>query len=117
VFNFFLEVVAGVLAAVFYDTTVKDHLPITSPITRPSPAPTVTPATNNCDKTAVAPPVFPSAISPGYSNKRPGDSIVQTCRDQFEANENTCNNGGLPWLRVGDAGYYSECKKRLSAAR
>jgi hypothetical protein len=56
--------------------------------------------------------VFPSAVSPKYSNESPGRARLHTCRDQYRENKKTGGNGGLRWLQKG-GGYYSQCVKRL----
>jgi hypothetical protein len=52
--------------------------------------------------------VFPTAISPEYSNESAGKARTQTCLDQYDANNATNHNGGLNWIQKG-RGYYSEC--------
>jgi hypothetical protein len=56
--------------------------------------------------------VFPSAISPKYSNESAGMARRHTCLDQYNANKSTGGNGGLKWIVKG-GGYYSECNSRL----
>lgn len=57
--------------------------------------------------------VFPTAISPKYSNERDIDKArTLTCADQFKANKATDANGGLKWIEK-DGGYYGECVIRL----
>jgi hypothetical protein len=57
--------------------------------------------------------VFPTAISPKYSNEKDTDKARrQTCADQFTANKATNANGGLKWIER-DGGYYGECISRL----
>ena len=58
--------------------------------------------------------VFPSSISPDYSNLSAGQARRKTCLDQYKANKNAVGsgNGGLFWIQ-SDGGYYSECNKRL----
>lgn len=78
----------------------------------PSPAPA---------KAVSAPPpvrsgnaVFPNAIAPKFANDSAGKARMQTCLEQYRANETTGGNGDLKWIQKG-GGYYSECNKRLSA--
>lgn len=59
--------------------------------------------------------VFPNAISPQYSNLKPGKQRENTCLDQYKANKANNANGGLNWIQKG-GGYYSECNKRLKGA-
>jgi hypothetical protein len=56
--------------------------------------------------------VFPTAISPKYSNESAGKARMHTCLDQYNANKATNANGGLKWIQKG-GGYYSECNKQL----
>jgi hypothetical protein len=57
--------------------------------------------------------VFPTAISPKYSNEKDIDKARKlTCADQFTANKATNANGGLKWIEK-DGGYYGECVSRL----
>ena len=56
--------------------------------------------------------VFPTAVSPKYSNESAGKARMHTCLDQYKANQATNANGGLKWTQKG-GGYYSECSKRL----
>jgi hypothetical protein len=66
--------------------------------------------------TGVTPPVgvvFPTAVSPKYTNESAGTARMHTCRDQYNANKATNANGGLDWIIEKGGGYYSECNKRL----
>jgi hypothetical protein len=57
--------------------------------------------------------VFPTEISPKYSNEKDLDKArTLTCADQFKANKATDANGGLKWIEK-DGGYYGECVIRL----
>src|SRR5438105_10340791 len=56
--------------------------------------------------------VFPTSISPKYSNESAGKARMHTCLDQYRANKGTNANGGLKWIQKG-GGYYSECNKQL----
>jgi hypothetical protein len=79
-----------------------------TPAARPAPAP----------KTAAAPTaplgnaIFPSAVSPKYTNESAGKARQHTCLDQYNANKAANGNGGMKWIMKG-GGYYSECNKRL----
>ena len=81
-----------------------------TPSASPAPAPTTprmptaAPAAGNA--------VFPTAVSPKYSNESAGKARMHTCLDQYKANQATNTNGGLKWTQKG-GGYYSECNKRL----
>jgi len=59
--------------------------------------------------------VFPSAVSPKYSQESPGKARMHTCDDQYKANKATNANGGLKWIQKG-GGYWSECNKHLKGA-
>jgi hypothetical protein len=56
--------------------------------------------------------VFPTAVSPKYSNESPSKARMHTCLDQYHTNKTNNANGGLLWIQKG-GGYYSECSKRL----
>lgn len=56
--------------------------------------------------------VFPTAVSPKYSNESRGEARLHTCLDQYHADKNNNTLGGLKWIAKG-GGYYSECNKRL----
>jgi hypothetical protein len=56
--------------------------------------------------------VFPTAVSPKYSNESAGKARRHTCLDQYNANKATSANAGLRWIQKG-GGYYSECNKQL----
>ncbi|WP_371926930.1 hypothetical protein [Bradyrhizobium sp. WD16] len=58
------------------------------------------------------PAVFPTAVSPKYSSETAGRARLHTCLDQYKANKDKNENGGLKWIQKG-GGYYSECSKRL----
>ena len=59
--------------------------------------------------------VFPTAISPKYSNERASRARLHTCRDQYRANKANGGNGNLKWIQKG-GGYWSQCNKRLKSA-
>jgi hypothetical protein len=90
-----------------------------NPAPQPSPkgasnrsarAPATAPATTGLGSPSEA--VFPSAVSPKYSNETPGKARMHTCLDQYNANKAANRNGGLAWIQRG-GGYYSECNNRL----
>ena len=56
--------------------------------------------------------VFPTAITPKYSNQPAGKARMATCLDQYKTNKANNANGGMKWIQRG-GGYYSECTKRL----
>jgi hypothetical protein len=58
------------------------------------------------------PAVFPTAVAPKYASEKPGKARLQTCLDQYNANKEKNENGGMKWIQKG-GGYYSECTKRL----
>jgi hypothetical protein len=85
--------------------------------TPPATAPAGGAATAPAGGAATAPrpvgnAVFPTAISPKYSNESAGKARMHTCLDQYNANKVTNANGGLRWIQKG-GGYYSECNKQL----
>ena len=67
-------------------------------------APTTTAAAGNV--------VFPSAISPKFSNEKPGAQRRHTCSEQYQANKANGGNGDLKWIQKG-GGYWSLCNKLL----
>jgi hypothetical protein len=94
----------------------------TKPTATPSSSTaTPRPAATTAAKPAIAPTtspnltgkaIFPSAVSPKYSNESAGKARMHTCLDQYNANKANNANGGLNWIQKG-GGYYSECNKRL----
>ncbi len=88
--------------------------PAAAPAAAPKPKKTATaPAAPPSDApVATGPIVFPTAISPQYSNLAAGAARRKTCDDQYKANKATNSNGGLRWTQKG-GGYYSECNKKL----
>jgi hypothetical protein len=48
---------------------------------------------------AVRNAVFPSAVSPKYSNMSAGKARMETCLDQYRANKANNANGGLKWIQ------------------
>ena len=85
----------------------------------PPSAPATPPPKATATKPAAAPApvatgnaVFPSAVSPKYSDESAGKARMHTCLDQYHANKASGANGGLKWIEKG-GGYYSECNKRL----
>ena len=56
--------------------------------------------------------VFPTGVSPKYSNESPGKARMHTCLDQYNADKSNNSLSGLKWIQKG-GGYYSECNKRL----
>jgi len=79
--------------------------PPTAEPAKPAPGPRAAPA-------SAGNAVFPTAVSPKYSNESPGKARLHTCLDQYNANKATNANGGLKWIQKG-GGYYSECNKHL----
>ena len=74
--------------------------------------PTATPAAAPAARRAPGNAVFPTAVSPKYTNESAGKARMHTCLDQYNANKATNANGGLKWIQKG-GGYYSECNKQL----
>jgi hypothetical protein len=75
------------------------------------PAATPTDAAEVPERSSAA-AVFPTEVSPRYSNEKPGIARLKTCSDQFNANKAVDANGGLRWIQKG-GGYWSECTKHL----
>jgi len=74
----------------------------------PAATPTAAPAAPRAPGNAV----FPTAVSPKYTNESAGKARMHTCLDQYNANKAANANGGLKWIQKG-GGYYSECNKQL----
>jgi hypothetical protein len=74
--------------------------------------PTATPAAAPAAPRAPGNTVFPTAVSPKYTNESAGKARMHTCLDQYNANKAANANGGLKWIQKG-GGYYSECNKQL----
>jgi len=74
----------------------------------PAATPTAAPAAPRAPRNAV----FPTAVSPKYTNESAGKARMHTCLDQYNANKAANANGGLKWIQKG-GGYYSECNKQL----
>jgi hypothetical protein len=101
--------------------TTAPAAPAPSAATRPA-APAAPPTASTPQRRAPSPPaagpaaagapVFPTAVSPKYSNESEGKARMHTCLDQYNANKTTNSNGGLKWIQKG-GGYYSECNKAL----
>jgi hypothetical protein len=71
------------------------------------------PAANTPTATAAAGSVvFPSTISPKFSNEKPGAQRRHTCSEQYQANKTNGGNGDLKWIQKG-GGYWSQCNKHL----
>jgi hypothetical protein len=77
-----------------------------------TPASTTPAATPAAAPKAAGNAVFPTAVSPKYTNESAGKARMHTCLDQYNANNATNANGGLKWIQKG-GGYYSECNKQL----
>ena len=71
-----------------------------------------TPAATPAAPRAPGNAVFPTAVSPKYTNESAGKARMHSCLDQYNANKATNANGGLKWIQKG-GGYYSECNKQL----
>ena len=86
--------------------------------TQCGPDAAATPAAATPAATAPAAPrapgnaVFPTAVSPKYTNESAGKARMHTCLDQYNANKTSNGNGSLKWIQKG-GGYYSECNKQL----
>jgi hypothetical protein len=89
----------------------------TAPATTSTPPPAARASSKSATGSTTAAPagrnaVFPSAVSPKYSNEPAGKARMHTCLDQYNANKAGNGNGGLNWIQKG-GGYYAECNKRL----
>jgi hypothetical protein len=76
--------------------------------------PAATPAAAPAAPRAQGNAVFPTAVSPKYTNESAGKARMHTCLDQYNANKATNANRGLKWIQKG-GGYYSECNKHLKS--
>ena len=92
----------------FRKTQCGTNATATPAATTPAATPAVTPAAPKAPGNAV----FPTAVSPKYTNESVGKARMHTCLDQYKANKATNANGGLKWIEKG-GGYYSECNKQL----
>jgi hypothetical protein len=92
----------------FRKTQCGTNAAATPAATTPAATPAVTPAAPKAPGNAV----FPTAVSPKYTNESVGKARMHTCLDQYKANKATNANGGLKWIEKG-GGYYSECNKQL----
>jgi hypothetical protein len=92
----------------FRKTQCGTNASATPAATTPAATPAVTPAVPKAPGNAV----FPTAVSPKYTNESVGKARMHTCLDQYKANKATNANGGLKWIEKG-GGYYSECNKQL----
>jgi hypothetical protein len=77
-----------------------------------APTPRTTAAQPTTAPAAAGGAVFPTAVSPKYSNESAGKARMHTCLDQYNANKANNANGGLVWIKKG-GGYYSECNRHL----
>lgn len=77
-----------------------------------SPQPAVPPSRSTTSTPLVGNAVFPTAVSPKYSNEAAGQARMHTCLEQYIANKSTDSNGGLLWIQK-DGGYYSQCNQHL----
>jgi hypothetical protein len=100
--NEFRKTQCGATAAAAPAPATPSAPPAAAPATPRTP--TAAPAAGNA--------VFPTAVSPKYSNESAGKARMHTCLDQYKANQATNANGGLKWTQKG-GGYYSECNKHL----
>lgn len=83
-----------------------------------TPAAPVTPAAGKPAPAAGSgkPAVYPGAIASKFASEKPYRVRQKTCSEQYQANKASGDNGGQRWLEKG-GGYWSECNKRLKAAR
>ena len=71
----------------------------------PAATPTAAPAAPRAPGNAI----FPTAVSPKYTNESAGKARMHTCLDQYNANKAA---NAMKWIQKG-GGYYSECNKQL----
>jgi hypothetical protein len=87
--------------------------PAAAPATTTGAAPSNTAAPRPATAPAAAGnAVFPTAVSPKYTQESQGKARMHTCLDQYNANKTANANGGMKWIQKG-GGYYSECNKHL----
>ena len=94
-------------AALAAPTPIKATATARSAAAVKSSAPAPSAATGNA--------VFPTAVSPKYSQESAGLAREHTCLDQYRENKTANANANLKWIQKG-GGYYSECSKRLKGA-
>jgi hypothetical protein len=103
---------AGTLSGQSWNDFRKTQCGADAAATPAAATPPAAPATAPAAPKAPANAVFPTALSPKYSNESAGKARMHTCLDQYKANQATNANGGLKWIQKG-GGYYSECNKQL----
>jgi hypothetical protein len=103
---------AGTLSGQSWNDFRKTQCGADAAATPAAATPPAAPATAPAAPKAPANAVFPTALSPKYSNESAGKARMHTCLDQYKANQATNANGGLKWIQKG-GGYYSECNKHL----
>ena len=103
---------AGTLGGQKWNDFRKTQCGADAAATPTSTTPAATPAAVPAAPKAPGNAVFPTAMSPKYTNESPGKARMHTCLDQYNANKATNANGGLKWIQRG-GGYYSECNKQL----
>jgi hypothetical protein len=103
---------AGTLGGQKWNDFRKTQCGADAAATATSTTPAATPAAAPAAPKAPGNAVFPTAVSPKYTNESPGKARMHTCLDQYNANKATNANGGLKWIQRG-GGYYSECNKQL----
>jgi hypothetical protein len=113
---------AGTLNGMSWNAFRKAQCGASATAAAPAAAPGAT--TGAAPSTTAAPPrpatapaatgnaVFPTAVSPKYSQESQGKARMHTCLDQYNANKAANANGGMKWIQKG-GGYYSECNKQL----
>jgi hypothetical protein len=79
-----------------------------------APAAAAKPAVALAAPVAAGDAMFPPAVSSKYATETPARARMHTCRDQYNVNKTTKNNGGLRWIQTG-GGYYSQCNARLKS--
>jgi hypothetical protein len=103
---------AGTLGGQKWNDFRKTQCGADAAATPTSTTPAATPAAAPAAPKAPGNAVFPTAVSPKYTNESPGKARMHTCLDQYNSNKATNANGGLKWIQRG-GGYYSECNKQL----
>jgi hypothetical protein len=103
---------AGTLGGQTWNNFRKTQCGASAAATPAPTAPSAPPAAAAVASPAAVNAVFPTAVSPKYSNESAGKARMHTCLDQYKANQASNSNGGLKWIQKG-GGYYSECNKHL----
>jgi hypothetical protein len=99
---------SGTLGGQSWNDFQKTQCGANAAATPAAATPAATPAAAPAAPRAQGNAVFPTAVSPKYTNESAGKARMHTCLDQYNANKATNANRGLKWIQKG-GGYYSEC--------